>query len=548
MSERSALIHLGFEVDSGAQIAVPLKHLAICGQTQESGKTTTLEALITRSQLRALAFITKRGERSFETGRRVAPYFMERVDWEFVESILEATMRQRMKFERAWIVKATKGAHTLAGVQKNVAELQARSKRSMDQDLYMLLGEYLQKVVPLIARLPKSDRLALEPGLNVMDLRDYPDELQWLVISSAVRWIHQNENHVITVVPEAWKFAPQGRNTPVKHELVKLVREGAGLKNYVWIDSQDIAGVEKELLRAAAVWLLGVQREANEIERALKNIPRGIKKPDAAALATLKLGEFYACWGEHVHKVYVQPEWMNDAQARAVAKGKLSAGALAQAHEELTRKKQGETMDYEQLWKEEKKRGDDLAEEVRELRDQVGMLLRGGTKAAISETEDAKKETSGAQAASPAAFLTPEQASRLPDHARSRSYSAAESLDNEQLYQAIKKRLLQEAPALIKLLADGPEIAVTVQRRTIAMDDSTIKGKIAILISEGWLDQERTAAEVHKELLRRGLAQKTPAVRVWEAMKEFAAMGFFYATDDKKYHTTPRAKVSVVAA
>jgi len=34
--------------------------LAVTGQTQQSGKTTTLEALISRSKLRALTFVTKR--------------------------------------------------------------------------------------------------------------------------------------------------------------------------------------------------------------------------------------------------------------------------------------------------------------------------------------------------------------------------------------------------------------------------------------------------------------------------------------------------------
>ncbi|HLK50177.1 MAG TPA: hypothetical protein VKT49_18665, partial [Bryobacteraceae bacterium] len=288
---------LGYELTTGEPVEIPLKHLCACGQTQESGKTTALEALITRSELRAIAFVTKRGERGFEAGRRIQPYFQERADWEFVASILEATMHERMKFERAWIVRATRGARTLADVQRNVHELQSKAKRSMDQDLYMLLGEYLEKVVPAIDRLPRAPRLELAPGLNVMDLRDYPEELQALVIASSVRWVHYNADNVITIVPEAWKFAPQGRNSPVKFELRKLAREGAGLKNYIWIDSQDIAGVEKELLRAAAVWLIGVQREHNELERALASIPRGIKRPTAGDVAHLGLGEFYACWG-----------------------------------------------------------------------------------------------------------------------------------------------------------------------------------------------------------------------------------------------------------
>ena len=44
-----------------------------------------------------MAFVTKRGEKSFSTGRAILPYFEESADWQFVESILEATMRERMR-------------------------------------------------------------------------------------------------------------------------------------------------------------------------------------------------------------------------------------------------------------------------------------------------------------------------------------------------------------------------------------------------------------------------------------------------------------------
>ena len=82
--------------------------MVVCGQTQEAGKTTTLEGLISRLEgFRAIAFVTKRGEGSFGTARRIQPYFKERADWVFVQSILEATMRERMKFERSWIINAS---------------------------------------------------------------------------------------------------------------------------------------------------------------------------------------------------------------------------------------------------------------------------------------------------------------------------------------------------------------------------------------------------------------------------------------------------------
>jgi hypothetical protein len=124
----STSIHLGFEVGTGAAVALPLAHMVVTGQTQLSGKTTTLEALIDRSDLRAIAFVTKRFEGAFSGGNRLDPYFRERTDWVFVASLLEATMSERMRRERPWIVKAVKGAHSLADVHRNVA-LCSRSTR-----------------------------------------------------------------------------------------------------------------------------------------------------------------------------------------------------------------------------------------------------------------------------------------------------------------------------------------------------------------------------------------------------------------------------------
>ena len=313
-----ATIHLGFEVGTGDAVAIPLRHLAVTGQTQEAGKTTTLEALITRSGLRAVTFITKRGEGSFEGARRIAPYFREQTDWQFVASILEASRGEKLKFERAWIIRASKGARTLADVQHNVRTLMEKAK-GMSADVYLTLDAYLDQVVPAIATVKWAPSLDLEPGVNAVDLSDLSVEMQHLVIRSTLNWILEREKGTVVVVPEAWKFIPQGRGTPVKLAAEAFIRQGAALGNYLWLDSQDIGGVEKAILRSVPVWLLGVQREANEIKRTLSNIPAGTAKPKAAEIAQLALGQFFACWGTHILKTYVQPAWMTASDAQAAA-------------------------------------------------------------------------------------------------------------------------------------------------------------------------------------------------------------------------------------
>jgi hypothetical protein len=261
-------IHLGYEVGTAKPVAIPLAHMAVTGMTQQSGKTTTLEALVTRSGCTAIAFITKRGEGGFTGGVRCKPCFNEGAEgrpyWEFVESLVGSVMGQKMKFERAWIVKACEGATSLQKVRDNLTRLEDDAKRSMDRDLFMLLGQYLDIVLPQIRRHHFSPVPVIVPGrLNVMDLTNFTDEMQMLLVRSAIAWVHKEGRKIVTVLPEAWKFVPEARMTPVKPVAEKLIREGAGLGNFVWMDSQDIAGVWKLMLRAASVWIVGVQREAN---------------------------------------------------------------------------------------------------------------------------------------------------------------------------------------------------------------------------------------------------------------------------------------------
>jgi len=525
-------IHLGYEVGTALSIDIPLKHMAVTGQTQESGKTTTLEALITRSNLRAIAFVTKRGERGFDAGHPVLPYFEDRADWEFVESIISATMRQKMKFERAWIVRACKGAKTLADVQRNVQQLMEKSKRGMDADMYMLLGEYLEKVVPQIARLPRTNGVSLAPGLNVINLLDYPEELQMLVIGATVRWIHKQEENVVTLIPEAWKFVPQGRKTPVQLEVEKLAREGAGLKNYIWIDSQDMAGVEKLVLRACAVWLIGVQREANEVERALGNIPKGIKRPKEADIAKLKLGEFYACWGEHIHKVYVQPAWMNDEEAVLIALGKNAPPARP------TTSNVGDDEMYKALYEEEKAARATLEIQLKDLRDEIAAMRNG---ARIAAGAAGLKSTPAPDSPPP---VKPAPLSAQAGLANA-SVSGMDSAMVDQLYKAIKARLAMECPPLLEVTKIRPEIDVKIKREKLEMDTKNTDGRMALLLSQGFFDARKTNKETLEELKSLGFPESQPNLSA--SFKRLSQMGFM-RSDNGYMRAVDGMKVHVVEA
>jgi uncharacterized coiled-coil protein SlyX len=315
-------ILLGFEVGSGKEVQMRLHHTVVTGMTQLSGKTTTLEAIISRSGRRAIAFKTKRGEEGFNAYEEILPFFNERADWQYVASLLEATLREKLKFERPWIMRATKGARTLREVMENIAMLKAESSGgSLPENIYTALEEYLKIVVPQIERFQFSKTLELKDGINVMDLTEMSVELQSLVIRSTMEHVISELRDVIVIIPEAWEHLPQGRNTPVKLYAETFIRKGASVGNFLFIDSQDIAGVDKTPLRQCNNWILGRQREANEVERVREILGRN--RFSAEDIRGLPLGHFYAVLGDELKKVYVLPAGVPYKLGRRVATGEV---------------------------------------------------------------------------------------------------------------------------------------------------------------------------------------------------------------------------------
>lgn len=487
-------VRLGFEVGTGREVRIPVRNLAIAGQTQEAGKTTALEALIARSGLRAVTFVTKRGEGSFTHARRIRPYFKDAGDWQFVASILEASRGEKLKWERAAIITVSKGCSTLAQVHANIRK--ALEKGSRFQKEYICLDAYLEVVVPTIGRIEWAPGLDIRDGVNAIDLTDVPDEMQHLVIASSISWVLNREQHTVVVCPEAWKFIPQNRGTPVKLAAEAYVRQGSGLKNYLWLDSQDIGGVDKQILRSVPVWVLGVQREANEIKRTLENIPEGISKPSKADIATLALGQFIACWGKHAVPTYVQPAWLDDDQARAVAitgKHPVVAPASPVQKEIVVTEAEAHELRTENLRL--RRENDDLAQRIQALES-----LQRGLKSAT--------ELRGAEASTPSASPA--------------SVSAPETF--EQTYQAFKARLIADMPALLRVLTNAPELEVAVARRTVEANGQSLKGRIALLLKQGFFSEVRSNNAVVKELGRTG-KQVHPSNSLRE-LRDLLADGF----------------------
>ncbi len=145
--------------------------------------------------------------------------------------------------------------------------------------------------------------------------------MQALVIQSTMEYVINNLRETILIVPEAWEHIPQGRNTPVKLYAETFIRKGAAIGNYLFIDSQDIAGIDKMPLRQCNNWILGRQREGHEVERVREQIGRN--KIDAEEIRSLPIGHFLAILGDEVKKVYVLPAGVPSKIGRSVAMGEI---------------------------------------------------------------------------------------------------------------------------------------------------------------------------------------------------------------------------------
>jgi hypothetical protein len=318
-------ILLGFYVPTGEPVYLSVHHLAIFGMTQLSGKTTALEALISRSGLRAIAFKTKRGEAGFTTFNSLTPYYKPRADWQFVEGLVNVALGEKVKFEpgmRYAIMKVCKGRKGLKDIQLAARGMAKTDKSAFMRSVYEKLDEYLEIVIPELEKWVFAETLELTEGVNVMDLSDMRLETQHIVIASTIEYAFANLDHVVVIIPEAWETIPQGKMTPVKWVAQQFIRKGAALGNYLWLDSQDIGGIDKTPLRQCDNWLMGRMKEAHEVERILKQL-LGMKVP-AEEIQTLPLGHFYAAIGNDVKKVYVLPNGVPEEVGRSVALGEMA--------------------------------------------------------------------------------------------------------------------------------------------------------------------------------------------------------------------------------
>ena len=622
-------ILLGFEIPTGRRVEIPDEgHAAFFGQTQLSGKTTLIEAITYRapSTVKAVAFITKRGEGSFLTARTIPPYFSEPTNdpeqplWRWVSAILEASQQRKLRFEESWIIRACeepRHAKSLADVHQNIKSLlegqgdyfqKTKKKRvwhwarkpvtGITHGVYTSLKAYFDIVMPQLERMPYTKTLDLEPGLNVMDLREYSMEAQGMVIRSVMEYLYRHERNTRVIVPEAQDFVPQGKNSPVKMACETMVRKGAADKNFMWLDSQDMAAVDKVMLRAVSILGCGVQGEAHEMGRAIAHLFGVATKLTPRDIGSLKIGQFFLrLAGGEVTKVYVQPAWMeSEVHARAIAMGQESVTSARQILKKFKEERENDAEDnqvgkaeyYSDHVKAEssnpppqsihnEQRDDDPANQVppgngdRIHPEGSGDIGQGDQRCDPNDGVDemwkenydelramytdllVKYERLVSSSKGQGSSLENAGATRPPAEGSGAGNGAKTPLpapgpdwyskhDLETIYHHILARAAKD-PGILQLLAAKPELRVTVQRTVIELEDTTLAGKCARLIYKGFFKSPMGVAATQKELRRLGSDQPTTNVR--RALEKLNEQGFLTAEADG-YQAVEDMKINLI--
>ena len=111
-------------------------------------------------------------------------------------------------------------------------------------------------------------------------------------------------------------------------------------------------------------------------------------------------------------------------------------------------------------------------------------------------------------------------------------------------YAAFKDFLIKDAQ-VIALLAAKPRIEVTFERPTIHLDLSTMQGQVAKLIADKFFTAARPAADVARELKRRGqIGSKTPTTNIYPALNKLAENGFL-TIESGSYMAVPGMEVQI---
>jgi hypothetical protein len=320
--------------------------------------------------------------------------------------------------------------------------------------------------------------------------------------------------------------------TPVKWVAQQFIRKGAAIGNYLWLDSQDIGGIDKTPLRQCDNWLMGRMKEAHEVERILKQL-LGVKV-GAEEIQTLPLGHFYAAIGNEVKKVYVLPVGVSEEVGREVALGKRSPESVRdsflkrkmEVNEDLVWKEKYEQLEKQfadirtKIYNELKAESDKRLEE---LKKQWNIEEYQKTIVALRELKDKLEKRIGELETENANLQQRlESSEKITDVFSELIRGELQRLE----WEPYRANLSSSTPSEISVATEQPVLTVSVQRKAVDLTDATTEGKIAIVYAEGKLPSDKwfTTTDVVNAFVSHGWSRDP---RIGPTLDKMCSWGFF---------------------
>lgn len=443
---------------------------------------------------------------------------------------------------------------------------------------YLVVGRDRDVEVPAVsADVKRLVTTLVERGVNaIFDLYNYDDDEQQTIVGAAcdalVALPENQPRDVLVVLEELQDFAPEGGSRDSALARVRRLAK-RGLKRGVTIvgSTQRVADTSKGVVTQLKNKMIG-GTDTSDAPRALQEL--GLPRRDLAAVTELHQGQFRVkgpAVSRHAQLVKVPraetatpkrrrgeaPALTPEAPAEIAALVKQLADvanaaapnapvapvrtprpapviAPAPVKQPTTSTAEGTVKESEAraLRETNERLSNENAELCRRL-DRLEQHAPSSNDKAAADVPRSGRRDSGDAGSTPVGAA---------------GFSAEQSMDNERLYQAFKQRLLSE-PAVLKVIAQKPELRVEIQRPTIEAKPDSLQGRIALLIADGFFDVGVSGYAVQKHWER--FAFTVSPGSLYPALHELASLGFLEIEDPgakkaKLYKAVAGMKVNIV--
>jgi len=470
--------------------------MAIIGQTQYSGKTTLLKRLAQwAAQLgyKILIFDTKSTEPDYEGFGTTIPVCLRQPNDSFVIiGLLESIFKRKLTQYYATLDRIVEGAKDMNDMIKAAGELEAATKNSWLKDAARTLQRLLARLRDETTTIKTVPTLQLVDGINRMDIHQLSDEAQWLVVKNCFEdALHVYKGKLIIILDEAYRFIPQGYNTPATRAIMLVTTQGAKTGLFVWIATQFLAVTDKDPLKACAVKFLGTQDQTLEVRHTLDLIPEARGKITRETMMRMKVGHWFLVrkTPSDVKLVYAAPVWLPWNIAVQVAQGAFDP--KSDAVQQYSRRSLAVSVRPEAAVDDAKNR---LIAQLESRIAQMGNKIQEDT----VTIQSLKQEADWAKRVRSA--LTP-------------LLGQSDGPSGQFL----------GGPSPLSVESTVTEMTIVRSHEPLVVTDKTLQGVLAIIYSEDFFSAWRRSDEVQKRLIAKGWGKDQAAV---EQLKKLAARGF----------------------